>query len=156
MAKHTPKKRPAGVTMVEIVTAAAVLAVACVGTIGFQHHARRLALRANAEITAARTARLILDNWKKTGGDENFDLRTLEMGFTKSPDSNDYRITVDGLPMTVSLKWSNVEQNAAAMVTLRQIEATIRWRSDRQNGTLGSNDPMYVISTYVRRDEAGG
>lgn len=156
MATHTQQRRRAAFTMIELVVAAVILGVACIGTLGFWHYARSFSLRSNAEITAARTARLVLDNWKKTGGDAAFDLVDLNMGFSKLPDSSDYRITVDGLPMTVRLNWQNIQQDADAMVTLRLIKTTIRWRADRTDQALRSTDPTYVLSTYVRKEEAGG
>lgn len=156
MTSHRRQRRNAAFSMIELIVAALILGVASVGALGYQYYARQMSLRANADITAARTARLILDNWKKTGGDETFDLVDLKMGFVKSPDSQNYRITVDNLPITISLDWQDIDQDAEAMVTLRKIEATLRWRSDRTGGALRTADPTYVISTYVRKEEAGG
>lgn len=142
--------------MLELVIASLILGVVSIGAIGYQYHARRMALRADAQITAARTARMILDNWKKTGGDENFDLESLQMGFVKNKKRNDYNVTIEGLQMRVALNWEDIEQDEMAMVTLRQIEAVIQWRSDYQQDEVRDNDPSYIISTYVRKDEAGG
>lgn len=142
--------------MLELVIASLILGVVSIGAIGYQYHARRMALRADAQITAARTARMILDNWKKTGGDENFDLESLQMGFVKNKKRNDYNVTIEDLQMRVALNWEDIEQDEMAMVTLRQIEAVIQWRSDYQQDEVRDNDPSYIISTYVRKDEAGG
>ena len=136
--------------------ASLVLGVVSVGALGYQYHARRMAMRARAEITAARTARLILDNWKRTGGDENFNLTSLQMGFVKNPNNDTYALTVDDQMLTVSLDWQDIEVDTAAMVTLRHIEAIIRWRSDYQTGAIRESDPIYRIHTYVRKEEAGG
>jgi prepilin-type N-terminal cleavage/methylation domain-containing protein len=146
-----------GFTLLELIIASLILSVVSIGAIGYQYHARRMALRANAEITAARTGRMILDNWKKNGGDENFDLEDLEMGFVKQAKIADrYTVSVDGLQMQVTLNWQDIEEDDMAMVTLRQIEARIQWRSDYMQNTVRDTDPSYVISTYVRKDEAGG
>lgn len=145
-----------GFTLLELVIASLILGVIAVGATGYQYQARRMALRANAEMTAARTARMVLDNWKKTGGDENFDPVSLKMGFAKDAKGGDYNITVDGLKMLVSLDYSDIEQDTVAMITLRQIECEVRWRSDFKPDTVRTEDPRYVISTYVRKDEAGG
>jgi len=154
--KHNRKSGRRGFTLLELVVASLILSIVSIGAIGYQYHARRMALRANAQITAARTARMILDNWKKTGGDENFDLESLQMGFVKNKKRNDYKVTIEDLQMRVALNWKDIEQDEMAMVTLRQIEAVIQWRSDYQQDDVRDNDPSYIISTYVRKDEAGG
>ena len=156
MKKRKKQSSRNGFTLVELIVASLVLGVVSVAAVGFQYQARRMALRANAEMTAARTARMVLDNWKKTGGDQNFNPVSLKMGFAKGAQSGDYTITVDGLQMLVSLSYSDIEQNTQAMVTLRQIECEVRWRSDFKPDTVRNGDPRYVISTYVRKDEAGG
>lgn len=145
-----------GFTLLELVIASLILGVVAVGALGYQYHARRMALRARAEITAARTGRMVLDNWKRTGGDENFDLTALQMGFVKNPSTNTYAITVDDQKLTVTLDWQDIEVDTAAMVTLREIAAVVRWRSDYQTGTIRESDPIYRIHTYVRKEEAGG
>ena len=142
--------------MLELVIASLVLGIASVSAMAYHYHATRMSLRAKAEITAARTGRLILDNWKKTGGDDNFDLASLQMGFSKNVPREDYAITVDDLPMVVTLNWQDVASDPLAMVTLREIEAVIQWRSDFQRGAVRASDPQYVISTYVRKEESGG
>ncbi len=154
--RQNRKSDKRGFTLLELVIASLVLGVVSVGALGYQYHARRMAMRARAEITAARTARLILDNWKRTGGDENFNLTSLQMGFVKNPNNDTYALTVDDQMLTVSLDWQDIEVDTAAMVTLRHIEAIIRWRSDYQTGAIRESDPIYRIHTYVRKEEAGG
>lgn len=145
-----------GFTLIELVIALLVLAVAATGTMGYAVYAQRLASRSQSELTAARLGRLILDNWKKNGGDPAFDLTALQMGFTKQPASSVYKIMVNQLPMTVELTSTLLENDTQAMVSLRQIEAKIRWRLDRKDDVLRPFDPTYTIATYVRKDEAGG
>lgn len=145
-----------GFTLIELVIALLVLAVAATGTMAYAVYAQRLASRSQSELTAARLGRLILDNWKKNGGDPTFDLTTLQMGFTKQPNSSVYKITINQLPMTVELTSTLLENDTQAMVSLRQIEAKIRWRSDRKDDVLRPSDPTYTIATYVRKDESGG
>jgi len=91
----------------------------------------------------------------QSGSKMDFKFKVLS-AHTYAYDPSPFHNTEVDPTVLTELSWKNIEQDAAAMVTLRQIEATIRWRSDRQTGTLGSNAPTYVISTYVRRDEAGG
>jgi prepilin-type N-terminal cleavage/methylation domain-containing protein len=151
-----PQSGNRGVTMVELVVAITILSIVSVGCLGYQYFSTRMAVRANAELTATRTARLVLDNWKRTGGDENFEPTSLDVGFQKSGTGNQirYLITINQLPVVVSLQWQDVEYDAVAAVTLRRIQITVQWRSDYQVGDVGPNDPSYVMTTYVRRDES--
>jgi prepilin-type N-terminal cleavage/methylation domain-containing protein len=149
-------RKSGGFTLLELVITILILSVLSVGTIGYQYLATRMASRAKAEITVTRTARLILDNWKKTGGDENFDLSAVDPGFTPISGQDKFRITVDGLPMVVSIEWQDMETDNVALVTLRQIQTKIQWRLDHQAGEIRQQDPDYIMATYVRRDESGG
>jgi prepilin-type N-terminal cleavage/methylation domain-containing protein len=154
---HTnPYSRHRGVTLIELVVVLLILAIVSVGSINYQYFGTRLAQRADAEITAARTARLILDNWKKKGGDENFNPEDLDMGFQQPDGETYYLVTVNELPLTVTLAWEDVEVDADAGVGLRQLQITIQWRLDYQEGEVSDTDPSYIITTYVRRDESEG
>jgi prepilin-type N-terminal cleavage/methylation domain-containing protein len=151
-----PHYRNHGVTLIELVVAILIISIVSVGAINYQYFGTRMAQRADAEITATRTARLILDNWKKKGGDENFDLIDLDMGFTQPNHETYYRITVNQLPLTVTLNWQDIEVNADAGVGLRQLQVTIQWRQDYREGDVSNTDPSYITTTYVRRDESEG
>lgn len=153
--RHKSDANHKGVTLIELVIAIVILTVLSSGALAFQYYATKMALRAKAEITATRTARLVLDNWKKTGGDSNFKPTSIDSGFT-SVSVDKYSITINGIPMTVTISWQDIETDTIARVTLRQIQVKMEWRSDYKSGTIRSNDPAYTMSTYVRRDESGG
>ena len=146
----------AGVTLVEVSVAIVILAIASIGAINYQYHATRQGLLARSEITATRVAQLLLEDWKSRGGDETYDPADLGMGFTDMQAADWYKITVDNLPMSVNLQWTDVEQDAAAGVTLRQIRVEFRWRVDRTDGAISNGDPKYVMTTLVRRDQSSG
>jgi prepilin-type N-terminal cleavage/methylation domain-containing protein len=142
-----------GVTLLELVVAILILSIVSVGALSYQYFATQTSRKADAQITATRTARFILDNWKKDGGDTNFKPETLNMGFTKNVNGL-YLITVNALPMTVELTWQDVGYDVAAAVTLRQIQVSVKWRSDYQVGNIRNTDPVYTMTTYVRKDES--
>jgi prepilin-type N-terminal cleavage/methylation domain-containing protein len=146
----------AGVTLLEVTVAIAVLAVASIGAINYQYHATRQGLVARSEITATRVAQLLLEDWKSRGGDETYNPVDLGLGFAALQAADWYRIKVDNLPMSVNLQWKNVEQDVAAGVTLREIRVEFRWRVDRTDGAIRDSDPEYVMTTLVRRDQSSG
>jgi prepilin-type N-terminal cleavage/methylation domain-containing protein len=149
---QNPRARNQGVTLLELILAVLILTIVSVGTISYQYFATRMATRADAEITATRTARLVLDNWKKAGGDENFDPISLNAGFQTTGISNQYLITVNNVPMTLNLAWLDVVYDDVAGVTLRQIQVTVQWRSDYQAQEVRPTDPTYTMTTYIRRE----
>ena len=146
----------AGVTLVEVTVAIAILAVASIGAINYQYHATRQGLVARAEFTATRVAQLLLEDWKSRGGDETYNPADLGLGFTAMQAADWYRIKVDNLPMSVYLQWKDVEHDASAGVTLREIRVEFRWRVDRTDGAIRDIDPKYVMTTLVRRDQSSG
>lgn len=158
--RHYPSIHPSafrsGFSLLELVLAILILSILSVGTLGYQYLATRMALRANAEITATRTARYILDNWKKTGGDENFDIESLDTDFKEIPKTSQYTATINKLPMTTELYWKDIEEDTLSMTTIRQIQVTVRWKSDYSTSQVTSSDPSFIMATYVRRDEDGG
>lgn len=146
----------AGVTLVELVVATLILAVASLGALTYQYHAVKRAKTARSEITAAQLAQLLVEDWKSNGGSEFYDALELDLGLESTGTENEYKITLNEFPMRVRLWYNDVDADAAAGVTLREIRVTITWRRDYQDLTPGGSDPIFTATTYVRRDQSGG
>jgi len=165
-----------GVTLIEAVVAISVLAIAAVGALGYQYHATRHSRIAREQITATRTAQLLLEDWKSTAGSETYSPASLGLGFS-SPSSipegsifsevpgspiNDavYTVTVDGLPMTVMLKWRDIGYDGIAEVSLRELTIIVSFKNyDTENNATRSaleNMPALILTTYVRIDGTSG
>jgi len=178
------RKFATAVTLVEVMVAMVVLAIASLGALGYQYHAALQARIAHAQTTCTRTAQLLLEDWKSTGGSEDYDPTTLGLGFSSNmvhlgqgialPDGV-YNITVDDVPMLIVLKWADVAYDSEAEVTLRQISVTTVWRRDtekdvdfgqivaeevaNEHADSGYGDawrPLATLTTYVRLDASGG
>jgi len=147
---------PAGVTLLELIIATLILAVASLGALTYQYHAVKRARSARAELVAAQLAQLLLDDWKSTGGDERYNPVSLNLGFEQIGTDPIYRITLNGFPMRAQLWYSDIRTDDTAGVTLRDIRVTIRWRRDSKNLEPTVNDPVFTSATFVRRDQAGG
>jgi len=175
-------KFAAAVTLVEVLVAMAVLAIAALGALGYQYHAAAQGRIAHAQTTSTRIAQLLLEDWKSTGGSEDYDPTALGLGFSSNvihlgqgtalPDGV-YSITVDDVPMLIVLNWEDVDYDSAAEVTLRQITVTAVWRRNTRKevnfgqivaeqvaqGNAGYDDalrPLAALTTYVRLDASGG
>jgi prepilin-type N-terminal cleavage/methylation domain-containing protein len=150
-------KRSGGMTLLEIMVAMVVLAIAAIGALGYQYHAARHGNIAKLEMIATRTAQLLLEDWKSTGGDEYYDPSALGLGFDKTVEEGLFRVVVDDLPMYVRLEHRDVAHDSVASVTLREISVITRWRQDYKSiQPEADRDPSLILTTYVRRDASGG
>lgn len=151
-----PPRQSAGVTLIELIVATMILAIASLGALTYQYHAVKRARSAQAEIAATQLAQLLLDDWKSTGGSEFYDPGSLNLGLEQIGSDPIYRVTLNGFPMRAQLWYTDVSTDEAAGVTLREIRVSIRWRRDYKNLEPSASDPIFTSSTYVRRDQAGG
>lgn len=152
--RHGGFIRQGGFTLVEAMVAMAVLAIASLGALSYQYHTARHAQIAKFEMTATRTAQLLLEDWKSVGGLDNYDPTDLNVGFYTDPEIDGfYRINVDGLPMYVRLRYEDIDHDDVAGVTLREISVIVRWSPDYEDGQgPQASDPHLVLTTYVRLD----
>jgi prepilin-type N-terminal cleavage/methylation domain-containing protein len=164
----------AGTTLVEVIIAMAILGIAAVGALGYQYYANMQARVAHAQITATRIGLLLLEDWKSTGGSGEYDPTTLEFGFESifipgyfsqgqgqgvgAPLRNEaYAITVDNVPLTMVLKWQDIQTDDTAQMTLRQLSAVVRFDEPEDvSGSLTLYNPAIILTTYVRLDASGG
>lgn len=176
-------KRPkfaSAVTLIEVMLATAILAIAALGTMGYQYYSAGHARTARAQIIAVRTAQLLLEDWKSTGGSEDYDLGALGLGFssrlfvpsqwsqgqgggTGSPlHDSAYAVIVDDLPMLITLIWDDVATDPIAETKLRQLAVVVKFGEIDNNGDLTfpesylENVSSLVLTTYVRLDGSGG
>jgi hypothetical protein len=158
-----------GVTLIEAVMAITILAIAAIGAMSYQYHAARHASIARGQITATRTAQLLLEDWKSycfDGEVDNYDPTGLGLGFSEplpvppeltygevpgEPLHNAiYTITVDGLPMYVMLKWKIIDDSIAG-VSLWELSVIIgfeRIGAEDGNGSALENMPPLIMTTY--------
>jgi len=134
----------------------AVLAIAALGALGYQYHCAKHSRIAKLEMTATRTAQLLLEDWKSNGGSSSYDPSSLGLGFVDGPESDFYTITVDDLLLYIRLMHRDIEQDDAAGVTLREISVIVRWRLDFSDEEPQMNHPHLVLTTYVRLDASSG
>ena len=151
--KTTKSKR--AFTLIELTLAMTVLVIVVIGAAGYEYYAVRHMRIANSKVTATRIVQLVIEHWKSTGGashtgpnsytPENFNQNFI-------PLANGWNITIDNLPLFVTLSSSDIATDTAAGVKLRSITVRAKWRADFADGPVRGHDPSVLITTYLRRD----
>jgi hypothetical protein len=167
-----------GITLIEAIVAMSILAIAAIGAMSYQYHGARHARIAREQITATRTAQLLLEDWKSycyDGEVDKYDPTDLGLGFSEPlpippgltygevPGNplNDaiYTITVDGLPMHVMLKYSKIGYDEISEISLWELSVIIGFeRIDGANGSPTSaleNMPPLIMTTYGSNATSG-
>jgi prepilin-type N-terminal cleavage/methylation domain-containing protein len=144
-----------GLTLIEAVVAMAILAVATLGALAYAFHGAKQIKIAHAELAAARTGQLLLEDWKSTGADDAYDPTAIGMGFlavTGTP--GNYITTVDGINffITLSPRTQIGAVGPFSGIILYQITVTLRWRADFTAANVGPSDPIATFTTYVRQN----
>jgi prepilin-type N-terminal cleavage/methylation domain-containing protein len=143
-----------GFSLIEVMLAVSLTCVIALGTIGYQYLGIKHSRASDAKFMATRIAQLLIEDWKSDSGNIDYDPESLRLGFA-APEAHEYGnyvIILGNIPFFVGLQNSDVDSDAAAGVTLRQIAVTVKWRGDYARGPIRSRDPMLTFTTYVRRD----
>jgi prepilin-type N-terminal cleavage/methylation domain-containing protein len=76
------KEHRRALTLVELMVAVAIIAVAVIGAMGFRFYCVTDAKKADVQVNAARIASMILENWKGMGGEKSYNPKTQFGSFT--------------------------------------------------------------------------
>lgn len=97
VAKTIKQLRPAaGLTLVEVIVAMAILAIVALGALGYEYYAAQQVRLAHVQTIATHTAQLLLEDWKSTGGSDDYDPTILGLGFSSVNCNSDVRPYVLG------------------------------------------------------------
>ena len=145
-----------GFSLIDVMVAAVVLAVAVVGTSSFRYHSSLDCRSAERHTAAARAALLLSESWRGTGGDEAYDPVSylssevaIEAG--DGPDAPDgytalgsYEVTVNGTVCYTTLAWKDGDDG------LRELNVQLMW-SQRGQGDegIGEADKSFALTTYA-------
>jgi type II secretory pathway pseudopilin PulG len=170
-------RRARGFTLIEQVVAGVVLAIAALGALQYEFFAAGQARIARVQTAAARAAQLLIEDWKSTGGSDQYDPSTLGLGFSHAGaaptdfttatglgatlNGAAYSATVCDMPILVALLYVDVEQDSVAKTTLRQLAVVARY-GQAGSGGVSVPDPRFaelppiILVTYVRLDATDG
>ena len=143
---HASRKyfKTQGFTLVEVTAAMAVLSVVALGALSSQYQAVVHSRISKTELAAVRAARMLLEDWRSAGGD------SAQFASGLGGNAEGYQFSVDGIGMLAVLSDSAVYDGEGGNLPLRQINVTVKWRSDCSLGSPEDVSPSYTISTYIR------
>jgi len=147
-----------GLSLVDTISAIAVVAVVIVGAANFKYYAVRDAVRAERQAVAARTALMFCEAWRGCDGAESFDpvacfegIVTLSAG-TALNEPNDYNVvgsfntTFDGVAQNITLSYRDISSQ------LRALNTTVSWsRFVDEPNTPSLTDEYFQLTTYCRK-----
>jgi prepilin-type N-terminal cleavage/methylation domain-containing protein len=159
-------KRPgftAGITLVEIMAAVAILAIAALGTSAFRYHAALGARTADLQTTAARTALLLCESWRGASDPNTFDptqLATSDLNSALAIGTIDiyeghavpadftplgiYGITADGVNYYAVLSWKDISPG------LRALNVIVAWDPRGSSSDIYElPNKSFKLTTYV-------
>jgi prepilin-type N-terminal cleavage/methylation domain-containing protein len=151
------KSQRDGFTIVEVMVSVAIIIIVALGTLSFQYYCVKNSRSSEAQATATRLGQLLLEDWKSTGGDPDYDPNSLNLGFTLVTTNNYVTIPpLDNQTFYIQMAQQLVpianNPDPVAGVTLQQLSVTVSWRKDYGNGAVSSSDPTLTFTTFVRRD----
>ena len=161
-------KSRSAVTLIEVMAAIVIVAIAVIGASGYRYYSTLDARRADFQNAAARIALLLCENWRGRGYDgtttydpashlTSADLTVADSGGV-GPDYASgftplgrYEITADGVHYWAALSW----ENDAATLGLRALNIVVAW-AQRQTGSddaetvaAAGGDRTFRLTTYV-------
>jgi prepilin-type N-terminal cleavage/methylation domain-containing protein len=155
-------------SLIELMVAVTIIAIAAVGGLEYQYYAVKHSRIAHTQITATRTAQLLLEDWKSVAGLTSYNPLTLQLGFANSAvpsgftmgqdigsvlNNTVYTITVNNVPMVIMLGYSDVANYTVSgiVTTLRQLTVMVRWQQGQAIGSGGNTlcDSPVILTTYV-------
>ena len=151
------KKRRRGVTLVEVIVGALIIAVIVLAALNFQMYCALHTREADVRATAGRLGLLLLEAWKTNGVDvtafnptaadfnlylpDNFSTNSEGLGGT-GVELGRYDVTLDGVNYYVTLLYSAGSP--------QMLSACVAWNRDNYRaGDLGSNPQSVWLTSYA-------
>jgi Tfp pilus assembly protein PilV len=163
MAQKT--NRRSGLTLVEMMLAAAILMVALVGSMAYRYYATLDARKADIQMTAARIGITLLEGLIAAGGPTKTPLYDPTANFpaaqyaTKGIKVETATFTVPDVPDGTWTSFGTYQITSGGVVYYArlstksipptEVNVKIGWRADRQAGALASTDKVMGLTRYM-------
>ena len=146
----------AGISLIEVMIAIAILTIGMLGASGFRYHTAIRSKRAQVQTDGTRAAQALIDTWCGLYGDEAYLPEThLSPLLTVAPcasgplpptgftELGTYEVLVDAVPYYATLSYNDEETG------FRTLSVVIGWRADYEIGTLSDTDRTVSVATCV-------
>jgi type II secretory pathway pseudopilin PulG len=151
------RRHAAGISLIEVAIATAVIGIAALGALSYEYHGVRQMQVARANAAAVRMGHFLLEDWKANGGSILYAKNStrittpddLDMGFNYIGNQT-YKVTVDNIPLRIRLT------RPTRQTSLIPLTATIKWRRDFADAATMPDDPRVVLNAHARIDQGGG
>ena len=152
------RRTPCGVTLVEVMVAIVVIAVAVIGAMGYRYYCALDARKADVQITAARVALLLLEGWNGAGGGLDYDPEAAQFNSTELPVSSEegspavpdgfkglgsYHIVANRVNYYATLSYKDTTDGP------RVLNVSIAWLHDYQEWTDSDTYQSVKLTTYA-------
>ena len=156
MAREHNIFRNSGFSLIEVMVSVAIIVVVALGTLCYQYLSVKHSRIALAQNTATRIGQLLLEDWKSTGGDTDYDPSSLGLGFAAlvPASAGCFLITLDNQTFYIQLVLppTQIDQDTVANIKLLRLNVIVKWRKDYTLGAISASDPQVSLTTYVRRE----
>jgi hypothetical protein len=135
--------------------ATALITIAALGTLCYHYLGVRHIRTSQVELTATRVGQMLLEDWKSTGGKDDYDPEYLEMGFEtpSAEESGQFVLNIDDCRLYIIMANELVNKDDVAGTELMKLAVTVRWKKNLGRGMVDDDDPGVYLTTYVRRDQ---
>ncbi|MHC4477500.1 MAG: hypothetical protein ACYTEL_17775 [Planctomycetota bacterium] len=156
--KHKRLRRLKAMTLIEVMEAILVLAIAILGACGYRYHSALDAKRADMNATAARIGMLMCESWRGAAGSGTYDpvaelgseltissmSLSAQFGASGFTTLGGYLVTVEGINYYAALAYSDVNSG------LRALNVIVGWaQRDEGAATPADADKLFKLTTYA-------
>lgn len=146
-----------GLSLIEVMFAAAVIAVAVIGGVSYRTHTALDGRKAQIQATASRAALLLCEGWRGTNGSETYDpvshldsdeLAVFESDGPQAPEDfselGGYMLVVNNLSFYATLSFKDLDTG------LRALNVIVAYQSrDQAEKSLEDMDKVFELTTYA-------
>ena len=153
--KHVSNQ--SGLCLLEVMVAMAVLLVGVLGTMSFRYHCALNSRKADAHNSAVRLGGMLLEGWKGTGAEDDFDAPAMfssditisTSNVSPAPASGFYELGRYHIVNDQMNYYSTLSYKDADATTPRILNVSVYWLNNNQSGAIGTDAQSIRITKYA-------
>lgn len=157
MSKDHVSNKKNGLCLLEVMVAMAVLLVGVLGTMSFRYHCALNSRKADAHNNAVRLGAMLLEGWKGTGAEDDFDAVAMFSSDIAISTSTNSPAAASGFYELDRYHINNDEMNYYATLSYKDADAatpkilnvSVYWLNNNQSGVIGTGAQSIRITKYA-------